>query len=617
MLSLPHSYAHQHVRNALNDETHHIKVSDETGGEVYDVTLNSTEPFATPRVSTPVSNPESSNGQSAAVNRKKEARKSRGAAPIGGSSSPPLVPPQPSSPTLSNNATPSSPPALRPLQLVSKVKSDHSRSNSNGVVLPRSSSPINNLTSNLKSTNINHSDSQQQPQQYTAPTRRHPFLSSELPPSPPLEPDMEMQYRNANGMSGETFSGGNRQGYLGTQDREASSSMQRMKGAEKDISDSTSRPNGDSSIPSYPKGGAIGPVSSSSPAPSSSLNLLGHLQRDTSESSSSSNNLKRPSAANRRNMSSSAASTNTTGTAYATASEDEGEDEIGGPEKQVQPSVKSPQSTYTTAYQIPTSIQSPTSQPQPSVLLVPTTEDPASFLHQPQSSIESNSPSTSQAQPQRIQPSRRATTGSPRPPSTSSVNTQRSSRELNGDQLSLRQKSKERSNSTGPGLFGNAVPAAAAALGFGSAGGPPASFYEEHGNQSSNIPALNASTSRTHLEKTGDADFDEDWLKNVELKKRERQYKRQKEAEAVAQAQAQLQQQPVGLLSGRGKADAQGVEAPGANAGAALTHVETRGEDGTGDPKVIKGKLIGEDHVNYVLMYNMLTGIRIGVSNRE
>jgi len=35
---------------------------------------------------------------------------------------------------------------------------------------------------------------------------------------------------------------------------------------------------------------------------------------------------------------------------------------------------------------------------------------------------------------------------------------------------------------------------------------------------------------------------------------------------------------------------------------------------GTEDPKVLVGNLIGEDHVNYVLMYNMLTGIRIGVS---
>lgn len=30
--------------------------------------------------------------------------------------------------------------------------------------------------------------------------------------------------------------------------------------------------------------------------------------------------------------------------------------------------------------------------------------------------------------------------------------------------------------------------------------------------------------------------------------------------------------------------------------------------------RVMVGNLIGEDHVNYVLMYNMLTGIRIGVS---
>ena len=30
--------------------------------------------------------------------------------------------------------------------------------------------------------------------------------------------------------------------------------------------------------------------------------------------------------------------------------------------------------------------------------------------------------------------------------------------------------------------------------------------------------------------------------------------------------------------------------------------------------RALVGNLIGEDHVNYVLMYNMLTGIRIGVS---
>ncbi|KIY64547.1 SAICAR synthase-like protein [Cylindrobasidium torrendii FP15055 ss-10] len=42
---------------------------------------------------------------------------------------------------------------------------------------------------------------------------------------------------------------------------------------------------------------------------------------------------------------------------------------------------------------------------------------------------------------------------------------------------------------------------------------------------------------------------------------------------------------------------------------AQLTRTETRKEN-----MPLVGNLIGEDHVNYVLMYNMLTGIRIGVS---
>ena len=43
---------------------------------------------------------------------------------------------------------------------------------------------------------------------------------------------------------------------------------------------------------------------------------------------------------------------------------------------------------------------------------------------------------------------------------------------------------------------------------------------------------------------------------------------------------------------------------------ATLTRSETRRK---GDDVPLVGNLIGEDHVNYVLMYNMLTGIRIGV----
>lgn len=562
------------MRNALTEETHHIKVSDETGGEVYDVTLNSTEPFATPRASTPNNGSASGSAKqdSNSSNKKSDAWKFKGAS--ANSSSPPPPATATSSSSSPQTNPPSSPPVLRPLQLVSKVRSDHTRTNSNGTPIPRSSSPV-PTSSNSKSTNIASDSQQPLQQQYTAPTRRHPLLSSELPPSPPLEPDMEMQYRNGNGMSGEMYGNGSGQGYLGQQDSSSIGQQQvdqdqSRKAYHSEISrgNQGNQMGGDVSVPIYPGGAASG-----------------HLQ----EASNGSNNLKRP-ANNRRNMSTSAASTNTNGTAYATASEDEEEGES-------KPVAKSAQSTYMTAYQSQPSRQS--TQPQPSVLLVPTTAEPISYLHQPEAST-SASPAESSSGPQRIQPSRRATTGSPRPPSASSATTQRSSKELTRGVS----KGKERSNSTGPGLFG-AVPAAAAALGFNS-GGPPTSFYEEQASTS----MVGASTSGTHLEKTGDADFDEDWLKNIELKKRERQYKRQKEAEAVAQVQAQLQQQPVLV---RGKSDAQGVEAPGANLGAALNHIGD-GDDGTGDPKIIKGKLIGEDHVNYVLMYNMLTGIRIGVS---
>lgn len=42
--------------------------------------------------------------------------------------------------------------------------------------------------------------------------------------------------------------------------------------------------------------------------------------------------------------------------------------------------------------------------------------------------------------------------------------------------------------------------------------------------------------------------------------------------------------------------------------------VALKKENSKDDKQVAVGNLIGEDHVNYVLMYNMLTGIRIGVS---
>jgi 1-phosphatidylinositol-4-phosphate 5-kinase len=73
--------------------------------------------------------------------------------------------------------------------------------------------------------------------------------------------------------------------------------------------------------------------------------------------------------------------------------------------------------------------------------------------------------------------------------------------------------------------------------------------------------------------------------------------------ELASDIQMQAEQIRRERLSKRAKAQQQ--------AEAALTRTQSfKGED-----HVLIGNLIGEDHVNYVLMYNMLTGIRIAVSH--
>ncbi|GAA6057599.1 hypothetical protein JCM3770_005405 [Rhodotorula araucariae] len=81
--------------------------------------------------------------------------------------------------------------------------------------------------------------------------------------------------------------------------------------------------------------------------------------------------------------------------------------------------------------------------------------------------------------------------------------------------------------------------------------------------------------------------------------------------------------EPQRSASGPAPATVDGVDTDGA-AGAATVHPgagarqksRLAGTEGDYDPGagVLVGNLIGQDHANYVLMYNMLTGIRIGVS---
>ncbi len=91
---------------------------------------------------------------------------------------------------------------------------------------------------------------------------------------------------------------------------------------------------------------------------------------------------------------------------------------------------------------------------------------------------------------------------------------------------------------------------------------------------------------------------------HAERIRRERNAKRAKQ-----QAEAEA------ALTARVKLDVVGIPTP-VPAGASMPPWTP----GAGQPETqesdqpLVGNLIGEDHANYVLMYNMLTGIRIGVS---
>ena len=77
----------------------------------------------------------------------------------------------------------------------------------------------------------------------------------------------------------------------------------------------------------------------------------------------------------------------------------------------------------------------------------------------------------------------------------------------------------------------------------------------------------------------------------------------------IQQAAEQIRRE---RLSKRAKQQAQQAQHDAVEA--ALTRSDTRRSAGSGkEDVVLVGNLIGEGHVNYILMYNMLTGIRVGV----
>jgi len=211
------------------------------------------------------------------------------------------------------------------------------------------------------------------------------------------------------------------------------------------------------------------------------------------------------------------------------------------------------------------------SQPPSRYSTAPMVSEPTSLLHPSSAQNIEAGPSSSNAMsnrraspspsfsssnsvPRQPIPTRRNTTGGStqkkRPTSVGSVGTQRS-----------RRSSKERDI------------------------GPPTSFYEEQNGGSS----AGFSSAAPPL-RTGDAGLDEAIAKQYDQMRRQRETKKMREKTGDEPAETVM----------RG--------------GSTLIRARSGRKPTEEEPKALIGNVIGEGHVNYVLMYNMLTGIRIGVS---
>lgn len=245
--------------------------------------------------------------------------------------------------------------------------------------------------------------------------------------------------------------------------------------------------------------------------------------------------------------------TSTGSTAYMTASSQEGSDDEGKDENRFVPGT-----SYFTA-------------------------EPSSFLHPSSAAAQDSraqnlnlsrrvSPSPSLgASPSRMTPSRRNTIGT----SAQALQKQRRRHSSIGSQAS-RQSSRERDGG-GTGLQG---------------------MFDE--------PVSSPSRAQGAPVRTGDAGFDEAIAKQYDQIRRERETKKMRELQSGAgESEQQAAQQAQGGQTQDGGALWGGMALNRSKSARRLTDDE---------PKVLIGNVIGEEHANYVLMYNMLTGIRIGVS---
>ena len=564
------------IRLALEREEQQIRVNDSTG-EVYDITISRSAPYASPVVSRSVTPSNANDPAFAGVNG------------ISSTTSaghrilrlPQLVSKrahgnhhalqQPAIVDESNNAD-------RPLPDVHELGQGRTRQQNataiNGSATTSAAGPVARNDAALKSQSS-----------FTAPTRHHPFLS-ELPPSPPLEADYIAGHDSRNGLMSTVTNGsshipaypGNGASASTTSAEERADSASAAPLQTKApvarrayTADSTHILNG----PSFSSQSQMAPALVDEPAPIDGIeNGASQPQPQPQPIVSASRPPIKPN--ERRN----ASNASTASTAYRTASSHGGASDGDDDDASIA------QRRFASS-QLANGSNAPAAAPA-----IRLTHDTSPYHHDPQQGFEagpSSLASGAHAQgdqsgppngiPPRQHMPRRNTTGS-------SLQGRRSQ---SGNSLtqSVRRSSRDRDFN---------LPSAA---------------------QPWLSDGLNSPTTvdgPAHALRTGDAAFDEEAAKHAEQLRRDRRYKEQRARDAAAEGSSGDREGESGGVVGVLSRSKTGRDWLNVNPKDRERTERDRERDEDAEPKVLVGNLIGEGHANYVLMYNMLTGIRIGVS---
>ena len=574
------------IRLALEREEQQIRVNDSTG-EVYDITISRSAPYASPVISRSVTPSNTNDAAFSGVN---------GLTSTTSAGHRILRLPQLVSKRAHGNHHAVQQPAIvesptqtdRPLLDVAEL--GQGRTCQQNTASFNGSNGANGASSSPGAGSIGRQDAAHKSQSsFTAPTRHHPFLS-ELPPSPPLEADYIAGHDSRNGLMSTVTNGSSQiPAYPGNAFSFSSSSSSSSNTYTDDRADGASVP----AAPLLTKAPVarraytadstqiLGSASTSAPKVTAAPTLVDKPAQ--LDGASTSQQQSQPGTGayrspiklkERRN----ASNASTASTAYRTASSHGGasdeDDEASFTQRRfpLYGSASSHLANGTNGV-----------VPAPAIRL---THDASPYFHDPQQGTEAGPSQVStdgdlsgppNGIPPRQQIARRNTTGS-------SLQARRSQ---SGGSLthSVRRSSRDRDPNSQ------------------SAGQPWLS---------DSLNSLTTADGPAHALRTGDAAFDEEAAKHAEQLRRDRRYKEQKARDAAAEGSAG--DKDVGAVGTGGVVGALTRSKTGRDWLNKDKERADREREEDAEPKVLVGNLIGEGHANYVLMYNMLTGIRIGVS---